>query len=773
VRSRTSPPSPADVGGYDHRAVEARWRRRWAASGSDTTPLETAERPFYNLMMFPYPSAEGLHVGNVYAYTGADVYGRWRRRRGDTVFQPMGFDAFGLHTEQHAARVGEHPGSLVPRNIAQFERQLRQLGAMFDWDHRLDTTDPAFYRWTQWLFLRLLEAGLAERRDGPALWCPSCRTVVDDWQVAHGHCERCGARVEQRSLPQWFLLTSRCAQALLDGLDELDWPEATKKAQRDWIGRTEGAVARFELHGCPLREIEVFTARPETLYGVTSLLVGAEYPQLDQLVPAERRATVAAWRARAARAAHGGEEPAGIELGSLAVHPLSGESLPLRAAVAPGGDPAGVVAAVSAHDDGGMPSERAARAAVERLQRAGRGGPSVRYRLRDWLVSRRRYWGPPVPVVTCPADGTLPVPERELPVPLPQVEDFWPLGTGVPPLASAVDWVATRCPRCGGPARRDTDVLDSSLDAAWYYLRYPSSDLHDRAFDRRRTWTWLPVDSYIGGNEHAVGHLLQARFVMRALHDLGLVPTPEPFRRFRAHGVILRDGAKMSKTRGNVVDPDRYIERHGADTLRLYLMFMGRYGTGGDFRDEAIGGVRRFVERVWRAVQRAAGPWQHPDPAAVPERERRRQRLVAAVDRRIERLAYNTAIAELMRFARSLDREAASGCALRADAVTLVSLLAPFAPHLTEELWQRLGERGSVHDAPWPARPPEPDTGPRVTVPVAIDGKPKARLEVPAGTGASELERLALGLPRIAELLDGRVPSRVVAVPDRIVNLVL
>jgi leucyl-tRNA synthetase len=432
-----------------------------------------------------------------------------------------------------------------------------------------------------------------------------------------------------------------------------------------------------------------------------------------------------------------------------------------------------VVAAVPAHDDGGMPSERAARAAVERLRRAGRGGPSVRYRLRDWLVSRRRYWGPPVPVVTCPADGTLPVPERELPVPLPRVEDFWPLGTGVPPLASAVDWVATRCPRCGGPARRDTDVLDSSLDAAWYYLRYPSSDLHDRAFDRRRTWTWLPVDSYIGGNEHAVGHLLQARFVMRALHDLGLVPTPEPFRRFRAHGVILRDGAKMSKTRGNVVDPDRYIERHGADTLRLHLMFMGRYGTGGDFRDEAIGGVRRFVERVWRAVQRAAGPWQHPDPAAVPERERRRQRLVAAVDRRIEQLAYNTAIAELMRFARSLDREAASGCALRADAVTLVSLLAPFAPYLTEELWQRLGERGSVHDAPWPARPPEPDAGPRVTVPVAIDGKPRARLEVPAGTGAGELERLALGLPRIAELLDGRVPSRVVAVPDRIVNLVL
>jgi leucyl-tRNA synthetase len=741
VSTRTSPRSPAEVGGYDHRAIEAKWRRAWAAAGSNDTPLSSAERPFYNLMMFPYPSAEGLHVGNVYAYTGGDVYGRWRRRRGDTVFQPMGFDAFGLHTETHAARAGEHPSRLVPRNAAHFRRQLEQLGAMFDWDRRLDTTDPSFYRWTQWLFLRLLEAGLAERRDGPALWCPSCRTVVDDWQVEHGHCERCGARVEQRSLPQWFLLITRYAQALLDGLDELDWPEPIKTAQRAWIGRSEGAVARFELRGPGPAEVEIFTSRPDTLYGVTHLLVGAEHPRRDQL------------------------------LRSTAVHPLTGESLPVREEPAPG-DPAGVVAAVLERELDRGPSERAARAVAERLARASRGGPAVRYRLRDWLVSRRRYWGPPVPVVTCASDGLLPVPVGDLPVPLPHVEDFRPVGTGVPPLASALDWVATRCPRCGGPARRDTDVLDSSLDAAWYYLRYPSGDLHDRAFGRRRTWTWLPADSYIGGSEHAVGHLLQARFVMRALHDLGLVPEPEPFRRFRAHGVILRDGAKMSKTRGNVVDPDRYMERHGADTLRLYLMFMGRYGTGGDFRDEAIGGMRRFVERVWRAVQRAAGPWQHPGPLVAAERDRRRQRLVAAVDRRIARLAYNTAIAELMRFARALDREAAKGRAERADAVALVSLLAPFAPHLCEELWQRLGQPGSVHDAPWPERPPEPAAGPRVTVPVSVDGRPRARLEVPAGTGAPELERLALALPRIVELLEDRPPSRVVAVPDRIVNLV-
>jgi leucyl-tRNA synthetase len=813
VTTQPSPPSPAFASGYDHRAVEAKWRRRWAADGSHRAPLQSPERPFYNLMMFPYPSAEGLHVGNVYACTGADVYGRWRRKHGDTVFQPMGFDAFGLHIEDHAVQAGEHPSRLVPRNLAHFRRQLQRLGAMLDWEHQLDTTDPAFYRWTQWLFLRLLEAGLAERREAPVRWCPSCRVVVEDERAAEGHCGRCGAGIQRRLLPQWFLLTTRYAQELLDGLDQLDWPETTKHAQRAAIGRSTGALVRFELRGCALPEAAAFTARPETVFGASFLLVGADHPALDRFAATERRATVAAWRARVAAGAaeaRSGRQPA-IDLGSVAVHPLSGELLPVWAADGlPGGHPSEVVMATPAHDHrdhafatahglrivqvitggdvrarawtgpgrltasgdlDGLPSERAGPAVIERLQRAGAGGASVRYRLRDWLVSRQRYWGPPVPAVACPADGVVPVPEPDLPVPLPRVEEFRPLGTGVPPLASAPSWGAVPCPRCGGPARRETAVLDSSLDSAWHYLRYPSSDLHDRPFDRRRTWTWLPVDSYIGGNEHAVGHLLHARFVMRALHDLGLVPTPEPFRRFRAHGVILRDGARMSKSRGNVVDPDRYLERHGADTLRLYLMFMGPYGAGGDFREEAIGGVARFVERVWRVVQQAA--WQHPGPEAAPERERRRQRLIAEVDERIAALAYNTAIARLMAFARALDREAAGGCAQRADALTLLGLLAPFAPHLTEELWERIGEPGSVHDAPWPAGDPRPPAATRVTVPVTVGGKRRASLEVPLGTPAAELERRALELPRIVELLAGRTPSRVVAVPDRIVNLVV
>jgi len=800
MRSRPSPPEPASPDAYDHRAVEAKWRRRWEASGAYITPLDAPERPFYNLLMFPYPSAEGLHVGNVYAYTGADVHGRWRRLQGDTVFQPIGFDAFGIHSENHALHVGEHPSRLVPRNVAHFKRQLQRLGTICDWSHEINTTDPAYYGWTQWLFLKLYHAGLAEQREGPANWCPSCRTVLADEQVLEGHCERCDARVEQRVLLQWFLKITRYAQELLDGLDELDWSERTRTAQRNWIGRSSGTLVRFVLDGCQRREAVTFTTRADTVYGATFLVVGADHPQLEEFVARERRAAVSQWRAKLpVRTTPGRADPGlGIELGSVAVHPLSGERLSVWAApYVAGSYSTGVVMAVPAHDERDHAfasahglrvmqvvtgrSERAIEAVTERLERLGRGERSVQYRLRDWLISRQRYWGPPIPVVYCPGDGVVPVPERDLPVLLPHVEDFRPLGTGVSPLASAQGWTVTPCPRCGRTARRETDVSDNFLDSAWYFLRYPSSEFHDRPFDRDRTWTWLPVDSYIGGNEHAVGHLLYARFITRALHDLGLVPDPEPFRRFRAHGVIVRNGTKMSKSRGNVVDPDRYVELYGADTLRLYLMFMGPYTEGGDFRDEGIAGITRFVQRVWRAVQRAApareagetGPWQGSDVAAELERERRRHRLIAAVGERIGQLGYNTAIALLMTFARELDQDTAAGCARRSDAVTLLKLLAPFAPHLTEELWERIGEPGSVHDAGWPEHDPMLAAATVITVPVALNGKRRATLEVPAGTPPDELERQALALPHITELLAGRTPRRVVAVRDRMVNLVV
>jgi leucyl-tRNA synthetase len=803
-------PGVGDPSAYSPAWVEEKWRQRWRESGLHRTPLDNPKRPFYNLMMFPYPSGEGLHIGNVYAFTGADIYGRYRRLKGDTVFEPMGYDAFGIHSENYALRIGEHPKRLIPRNIANFRRQLDRLGAMFDWDHEVNTTDPSYYGWTQWLFLRLYQAGLAEHREALVNWCPSCLTVLADEQVIAGACERCDTTVEQRTLKQWFLRTTRYVRELLDALDDLDWSEQTKIAQRNWIGRSEGALIEFELVGCREPAVTVFTTRPDTLYGATFLVVGGDHPRLPEFAAPERLEAVRAWRESLPVGAVEPDFTIGIDLGSTAVHPLTGERLPVWAApYVLGTYSSGVIMAVPAHDErdhafarahglpvvevvsGGAPQETAwtaggalvgsgefdgldsqegGRAIVERLRALGQGRPTVQYRLRDWLISRQRYWGPPIPIIHCEVDGPVPVPEEDLPVILPEVEDFRPLGTGVSPLATLEEWVNVPCPRCGRPARRETDVSDNFLDSAWYFLRYPSTDFQDRAFDHDRTWTWLPVDSYIGGNEHAVLHLLYARFIMRALHEQGLVPTPEPFTRFRAHGMIVKAGAKMSKSRGNVVNPDEYLELHGADALRLYLMFMGPYAEGGDFRDEGIVGITRFLERTWRACQLAT-----LDAPALADkaRERRRHRLIAQVDQRIEGLAYNTAIAMLMEFSRELSREASAGNGRRVDALTLLQLLAPFAPHIADELWERVGQDGSIHDASWPDFDPELAAATVVTIAVTVNGRRRATFESPAGTPVTELEQQAVALPRITELLAGRKPTRIVSVPDRIVNIVV
>jgi leucyl-tRNA synthetase len=789
--------------------VEAKWRRRWEAAGSHRTPLDAAERPFYNLMMFPYPSAEGLHVGNVYAYTGADVYGRWRRQRGDTVFQPMGFDAFGIHSENYALRVGEHPSRLVPRNVAHFKHQLQRLGAMFDWDHEIDTTDPAFYRWTQWLFLRLYQAGLAEQREGPANWCPSCRTVLADEQVVEGHCERCGARIEQRVLEQWFLKITRYAEKLLDGLDGLDWSQRTKTAQRNWIGRSTGGLVRFRLLGCQRREAVAFTTRPDTVYGATFLVVGADHPHLEEFVTKERRATVAAWRARqAVRAGPAAPDTRpGIDLGSVAVHPLSGERLPVWAApYVAGGYSTGVVMAVPAHDQrdyafaaahdlpvrqvvtggdvrarawtgtglltgsgdfDGMPCEQARHAVLERLDRLGCGGPSVQYRLRDWLVSRQRYWGPPIPIVYCDRCGTVPVPEEDLPVLLPRVADFRPTGTGESPLASVPEFVHTTCPACGGPARRETDVSDTFLDSAWYFLRYPSARRDDTAFDPELTARMLPVDMYAGGPEHVARHHLYARFVTRALHDLGLLEFAEPFPMIRLHGILLKDGAKMSKSRGNVVVPDDYVGTVGADNLRMYLLFIAPFEEGGDWSDAGLAGVERFSQRAWRLV---AEP-HTPGPGGIDLRPL--DRAVAAVGQDIERLKLNTALStlmELLRWARRHKPEMdAAGWERTAGTFTL--LLAPFAPHLAEELWALLGRPYSVHRAAWPSYDPAALQEREITLVVQVDGRRRDAVPAPAGLDREQAVAVALRSEKVRRHLDGRPPRDAVHVPDRLVNL--
>ena len=809
----TSPPrraAPRMLDVYDPAAVESKWRRIWEERGDHRTDLDSPDRPFYNLSMFPYPSAEGLHVGHMVPYSGVDIYGRWRRLHGDNVFEPMGFDAFGIHSENYALRIGEHPAVVMRRAVANFrENQLKKIGAMFDWEHQVNTADPAYYRWTQWLFLRLFEAGLVEWRDGAVLWCPSCLTVLANEQVEQGRCERCESVVETRWLRQWWLKITSYAQELLDALDTLDWSESTKLMQRNWIGRREGARIVFDLEGCERRDVAVFTTRPDTLFGATFAVVAADHPQLEEFVPAERRGEVNAWRNRLPGPAAEPDFSVGIDLGSWAIHPLSGHRLPMWAAPYVLYDyGTGAIMAVPAHDerdhafarahglpmievisggDGperaytgqgrminssefdGLPSEEGRQRIVERLENTMRGEATITYRLRDWLISRQRYWGPPIPIIHCTKDGQVPVPDDELPVLLPEVDDFRPTGTGVSPLATVEDWVNVTCPRCGGPARRETDVSDTFLDSSWYYLRYPSTDFQEIAFDRERTKRWLPVDMYIGGNEHAVRHLLYARFVMRALHGMGLVDEPEPFTRFRAHGMIVKDGFKMSKSRGNVVNPDEYIDKYGADTFRLYLMFLGPYTAGGDFRDEGIVGATRFLHRVWRATQTATAA-----DADDEVRERRRHRLIGGIDEDIAGLHFNTAIAQLMEFARDLDQEAAEGRGRRVDAETLLVCLAPFAPHITEELWQRTGHDGSVHErGGWPVHDPALAARLEVEVAVQVNGKLRGTITVPAGTVEEELRQRALELPRVAAILAGAEPRKVVAVIDRVVNVVV
>ena len=710
---------------YDPHEIEQRWRSRWEQEGVGDVDLDAVDsrQTFYNLVEFPYPSAEGLHVGHVFKYSGADAYGRYQRMRGFRVFQPIGFDAFGIHTENFALRMDQHPMLLTGRTTERFRAQLSRGGMAWDWSRAVDTSSPGYYRWTQWLLVQLFRAGLMYQAEAPVLWCPSCLTVLAREQTENNHgqtvCERCSTEVTERVMRQWFLRMTAYADRLLEGLDHLDWPERAKRLQRQWIGRSEGREIAFG-------DLVVFTTRPDTLPAVTFLAVPPDHPAA----------------------------------GSARPHPMTGVPLPVvEAEYVIDAYGTGVVMGVPAHD------ERDRRfAAVHRLpfsdaplltaeETRSIGQPAVRYRLRDWLISRQRYWGPPIPIVHCDSCGPVPVPEEQLPVVLPEVADFRPTGTGESPLASSRTFVATTCPACREPARRETDVSDTFVDSSWYFLRYPSTEFQDRPWDIERTRRWLPVDLYAGGHEHVQRHHLYARFVTMALHDLGLVPFEEPFPRIRLGGLIVKDGAKMSKSRGNVVVPDDYIDRHGSDVLRCALLFMTPWEQGGEFVVSAIDGVERFFSRVWRFV---TGP-DVGEPGAA-------DRFITEVSDAIEMMHFNVALARLMEFAPSARSKASKDI--------LVRLLAPLAPHLAEELWHQLGHDGSVHETSWPEPDPAALLTPTVALVVQVDGKVKAVLTAPRGLTRDASTHLALQHERVKDALDARSVTRVVFVPDRVVNLV-
>jgi leucyl-tRNA synthetase len=818
---------------YNPAEVERKWQARWDEQGVNTwteDALRSAEKPFYNLMMFPYPSAEGLHVGNIYAFTGADIYGRFKRLQGFDVFEPIGFDAFGIHSENFALKQGIHPSELIPRNIERFTRQLRRVGLMYDWNHTVDTTDPSYYRWTQWIFLQLFKHGLAEKKEAPVNWCPGCNTVLANEQVVGGECERCGSAVEMRFLSQWFFRITDYAGKLLDNLKWIDWSETTRKAQENWIGKSEGAEVEFPIARQKVADdrhaqaeiqpekpvIRVFTTRPDTVFGATYMVLAPEHPLVERITTPDRREAVEAYRRQASAQdlvsrKKTDKTKTGVDTGGRAINPATGQEIPVWIAdyvlmeygtgaimavpghderdfefatefglpivrvVAGEGDDASTSLAeaytgpgrlVNSGEFDGMEVEESKKAVTAWLAEKGLAEARVNYRLHDWTISRQRYWGPPIPILYCDQCGTVPVPEDQLPVLLPPIADYKPDASGVSPLARHEEWYITTCPTCGGQARRETDVSDTFLDSAWYFLRYPSAGNDQAPFDPEVTKRWLPVDSYIGGNEHAVLHLLYARFITMALKDFGLVDFEEPFTKFRAHGLIIKEGAKMSKSRGNVVVPDEYIAHWGADTMRMYLMFLGPYQEGGDFRDQGLTGPYNFLNRVWDAVLNAE------DVPIDPQVEQKLHATIKKVSEDTEALSYNTAVAAMMEYLNVV--RAGGRTPERAAVEPLVRLLAPFAPHVAEELWERLGNASSIfRTATWPEFDAAKAVADTVEFVVQVNGKVRARMPMARGITEDAARDAALADEHVQRFIDGKQVRKTIFVPDRLLNLVV
>ena len=796
---------------YNPQKVERKWQRTWEAKKRWKVNLSRAKKPYYNLMMFPYPSAEGLHVGNVYAFTGSDIHGRFKRMQGYDVFEPMGFDAFGIHSENFAIKQGVHPTILIKRNVNNFRKQLKRMGALFAWDNEVDTTQPEYYKWTQWLFLQLYKAKLAYRAKAPVDWCPSCKTVLADEQVIQGKCERCETQVIQKEMEQWFFGITKYADKLLRNLEWIDWSERTKLAQKNWIGKSEGALLYFSLKNTN-RKVEVFTTRPDTLFGATYLVLSPEHSLVEELKEQiTNTKEVADYIAKAQKKnelerTQLSREKTGVELkGVKAVNPVTKEDIPVFIAdyviVSYG---TGAIMAVPAHDERDMefankyglnvrvvvaPRDAAMSQAREAYMGEGllvnsgkfdgmiseqaraeitkdaKGKKKTTYHLRDWLISRQRYWGPPIPIIYCEKCGTLPVPEKDLPVKLPYVKEFRPTGKGVSPLAAVPSFVNTKCPKCKGKAERETDVSDTFLDSSWYFLRYPSTSYLTKPLDKKLTKKWLPVDMYIGGQEHAVLHLLYARFTTMVLKKLGHIDFEEPFDKFRVHGLLTKDGAKMSKSKGNVVNPDDYFVKYGADTVRMYLMFLGPLSEAGGWSDQGIVGISRFLNRLWDYAEGLSKKSGDTD-----ELVSLRHKTIRKVTGDLENLRYNTAIASLMEYFNAIS---STKSVFKEDINTLLVLLSPFAPYITEELWGRLGNKGSVHSQKWPKYDALLVKDSQVRLVLQVNGRVRDVIEVSSDISEREAKKLALDSVKIQKWLGEKKPRRVVFVKGRLVNIVI
>ena len=815
---------------YDFRAIERKWQNQWADSPPARTKPAGSGKKFYCLDMFPYPSASGLHVGHWRGYVLSDIYVRMKWLQGYNVLHPMGWDAFGLPAENDAIRKGINPAINTAANIANFKHQLQHLGAIYDWSKEVNTTDPNYYKWTQWIFLQMYNAGLAYRTDMPINWCPSCLTGLANEEVVNGKCDRCGTEVTKKKIPQWVLKITEYAQKLLDGLDTLDWPEKVKAMQRNWIGKSEGIEIWFSATDNQSKQIQLatFTTKPETIYGVTFIVMAPDHELVDQLIDPDERENIQTYRemVKATRAFgqddFDGHERSGVFTGAYAKHPLTGEDLPIYlASYVLRSYGTGIVMGVPAHDardydfavtcdlprhkvvhgehapltddqrniktvwtdyeDGilinshqfdGMAVPQARQAVMDHLASQGKGARIVHYKLRDWIFSRQRYWGEPIPLVHCPVDGIVPVPEKDLPVELPQVENYKPTGTGQSPLAAIDHWVNTICPTCAGPAKRETNTMPQWAGSCWYFLRYPNAQLDDKPWDMKDLRYWMPVDLYVGGVEHAILHLLYARFYIKVLYDLGYVPHDEPFKHLFNQGMVLKLSEesghveKMSKSKGNVVNPDDMVRNYGTDALRMYMMFMGPPELDCEWQDSGLEGIKRFLNRLWDYLSNPSHVVaQDKEPRAA---QKRVHRMLKEVHERLGLFKTNTAISSMMEW---LNDAIHNKWPISRDSfervVVTISLFAPFI--CSELIEQVLGK--DLSSCKWPSFDDQLAQQDEVAIAIQVNGKLRGTMTVPAGLLQAEVESQARKL--IAQWLENRQVIKVVFVPERLISFVV
>ncbi|HUW40974.1 MAG TPA: leucine--tRNA ligase [Rectinemataceae bacterium] len=814
---------------YPFREIEQKWQQRWERDKtfkSTEDPAVPREKRRYVLDMFPYPSGDGLHVGHPEGYTATDIYCRYLRMNGYNVLHPMGFDAFGLPAENHAIKTGTHPSVTTHASIDRFRGQIKSLGFSYDWDREIATCESDYYKWTQWIFLKLFERGLAYESDMPINWCPSCKTGLANEEVKDGACDRCGTKVTRKRIRQWVLKITAYADRLLSDLDLVEWPEAVKLMQRNWIGRSEGASVVFGIEG-RTETMEIFTTRPDTLFGATYMVLAPEHPLVHAITTQERHQAVEAYVEAAAgksdlERTDLAKEKTGVFTGAYAINPVNGRripvwisdyvlisygtgaimavpahderdwafakvfGLPILQVVAKEGSPEAKIGtcgdpdecfteegvAVNSGDFTGMVTADFKRAIAAWLEERGIGKRAVNYKLRDWLFSRQRYWGEPIPVVHCPSCGIVPLPESELPLLLPEVKSYAPTGTGESPLAKVPEWVDTTCPKCGGPAKRETNTMPQWAGSCWYYLRY-LDPRNDAAFASKESIEyWMPVSLYVGGAEHAVLHLLYSRFWHKVLFDLGFVNTPEPFMRLVNQGMILGDdNQKMSKSRGNVVNPDEIVREFGADSMRVYEMFMGPLEVSKPWATSGLVGVSRFLEKVWALGERSGGDAASVAPAA--EQLKLLHKTIKKVTGDTATLNFNTAISAMMIYANELGRLETLPRALWEP---FVLLLAPYAPHLAEELWERLDKGGPARTLAretWPSFDEALCADEEKEIVVQVNGKIRDRFVAPAGTAEPELQATALARPKVKEWTEGAAVAKVIVVKDKLVNIVM